>query len=179
MKYNEILDILSQSLWQFNQEPPSELLSIVNENSLHRLRIYQQNLFLGCYNRLSEDYIGLKRHLEENNFRFFVQKYVLERKITSSNINEFANLFVSFLDEIEEFHQDPLIPLLARLDGLSKEGQWNNETQISLPIGVFKYWSQLLQSDSKIESTEIDWNQFEVCQVIEKKGERFMRIFPQ
>lgn len=116
MNYSDQLSLLSQSIFNFTEKPPDGLSDLVETESLSRIRIYQKNLFFGAYSILAEDYVNVQKHLEYDNFKFLVRKYLLENGIQSPNIFEFSKGFINFLKATEGFHQDPLLSLLAQLD---------------------------------------------------------------
>ena len=119
MKYSEQLDIISQCIYNFNEELPNELEELVKSGSI---KVYQKNLFFGVYKILNEDFEALKNYLGLENFRFLARKYLLENNIQTPNMIEYSIQFVGYLEQIYDFHQDDQIVPLAKKNVLEQYG---------------------------------------------------------
>ena len=174
MTYKDQLDTLSKTILEFDREFPEDLSKIVKESSLAQVKIYQKNLFFGAYEILSEDFIGIRAHLEDGNFRFLARKYLLESQIRTPNIFEFSQSFVPYLESQLFLHQDNYLVPLGRVDLLYNHGLFQNSESLTLPKGITRYWQELIQGNSPTPPP-LDFNEKEFLKVIEIEGERHLK----
>ncbi len=175
MTYSEHLNKVSQSILNFNQSLHDNLQEIIQSKSIANISIYRKNLFFGAFNNLTTDYVGLRSHLGNNNFKFLVRKYLLESKIKSPNIFDFSKYFSIFLLNTFDFHKDDLLTHLARLDLLYQYGEVNKSQTIRVTTGVFAYWSGLINKVDNL-SPQIDKNSQEEVIVFDDNGERCLKL---
>lgn len=144
MNYKETLDLISRDIWTL---VPGQNQLISNADNLS---IYQRNLFGGIIKSFSNDFKVLKLYLGDDNFTFFVRKFILDVKVNSLKLSEVSLAFPNFLENNIDIHQDELIKPLAQIDRL-----WSSNTQsrsIDVPFGMTLYWSKL---ESKLDTKDI------------------------
>ena len=172
MSYKETIDMLSNAIINFDCDINPGLVSLIDNRSFDRIRVYRKNYFFGAYESLSQDFEGLKSHCEEDNFKFLVRDFLLKNKIRSLNINDLSEAFVAYLDTSLTLHQDSILTPLAVVDLLYNNGQFRNFTQVNVPFGTFDYWCFL--NEQKDSYDKIDLNQSETITVIDENGERYL-----
>ena len=173
MEYKDQLALLSQSILNFQDAPSEPLMDILEGAKSKGLKVYQRNLFFLVYNRLREDYPATALHLGEDNFRFIVRKYLLEKQIQDPDISQFSRSFVPYMELTFEFHQDALLSPLARLDRLYTFGPENEKCQVYQ--GVFLYWAQLMGGEESIH-IDVDTSQLEEVFCLDVEGERCLKL---
>lgn len=172
MSYKEAIELISNCILNFDQEINEDLLNLLEQSSHERFRIYRKNYFFGALESLSADLVGLQVHVESGNFRYLVKDFLIKNHIRSININDLSESFAEYLEKSYDFHQDPIIAPLGKIDLLYVNGEFRSKDHINVPEGLFTYWCYL--NDQVDSYQDIDFSKYETLQVIEENGERYV-----
>lgn len=170
MSYKELLSTFSNSVYNLeNKEDFSEEL-FLSPHSKERINVYRDNLLYGIIQRLSEDFNATKSYLGERNFAFFARKHLIESKIRSANINDFAKGFPGFLESQSYIHEDPLVVALAQVDCLWTFST-SQESPLTLPLGTTHFWQALIDQASDLPSIDLSLTENLYLRLIEGRKE--------
>jgi len=170
MSYKDYLTQISQAILKFDTDS-SGLNNIINEDTLQRFRIYKSNYFNHCQSILAGDLPALHKYLGENNFNFFVRKFLLEEGVNSAAIFELSEQFKVFIINSHDIHKDDLIEDIAKIDLLCSHSL---QKKISVVSGALEFWQELmygLKSDK-----EINLSKLVNLEIIEISGEQAFKL---
>ncbi len=174
MNYREQLNRFSDSVFSIGMKSKySDVSEFVEDKTLVRMSVYRNNLLVGLIDRLSEDFVAVKNYLGENNFRFFVRNYLIERSITSPNINDVSKDFPGFLATQEQLADDKYIADLARID-LFYSYEHDTEKTLELTKGMTNFWQQLCDDEVEEVELKLDRNAKEQIRIKFVEGERVL-----
>lgn len=176
MNYREQLKRFSNSVFSIGiNSQDTDVSKFVEDKHLARMSVYRNNLLIGLIDRLSEDFIAVKNYLGENNFRFFVRNYLIERSITSPNISDVSKEFPDFLISQEQLADDKYIADLARID-LFYSYEHDTEKTLELTKGITNFWQQLVDDEVEEVELKLDRNTKEQIRIKFVEGERVLVI---
>ena len=157
MNYSEQLSQLSKAVLELDNSNDIKAKDILAEGFHGRIKVYQKNYLYVAIEAMEEDYVGTKKYLGVQNFKFFVRKMLRDRGIGSPNMVDFTKEFPRYLKSQYDIHQDLLLEGLAQIDHLWSYGE---KESITIIKGLVLLWQELVegkeQGESKIDllSTE-------------------------
>ena len=169
MDYKTQISVFSASVLHLGTEEDDGIGSLLTPETADRINIYRNNLFFGALKRLTEDFPGTCLYLGENNFQFFVRKYLLDRPLKSPNLMDLSRGFVPFLSDNQDIHQDDFVSSFGAIDLLWSHGQDGDSCTIA--TGVFSYWHRICTEQSG-DDLAVDFGSTEIVIVRDNGHEK-------
>ena len=171
MNYKDQLSLVSASILSLASGLDEEVHELC-ANGEAGIHIYQRNLFYGVHEHLAKAFPGLVCHCGDHNFRALVQAFVKKNHAKSLSFMEFRRDFRGFVAASLPMHGDQLLEGLCALDAFAYE---DRAGQLSVPAGLFHYWSQLRAGEGEVEF-DIDLGATESVEKVFLHGESYLRL---
>jgi len=155
--YKDLLDQVSTEIFSLNTKERGGLEKIIEERYVDNFQIYQNNLFYFLNDKIQDQLIGTYLHMGQDNFRFFIRKFILDRGVSSIIINEVLLSFTDYLKKSFHIHDDKMLESLINIDliwnGLAAMNNWVVE-------GSLVYWQGLVEN-LELDEIKVDFDQEE------------------